>query len=450
MLPEIKTAIPGSRSIDLAEDLKRHESRNITYFSDGFPVFWERAEGVNVWDADGNRFLDWTSAFGVAGLGHGACALRDAISEQAGRLWHAMGDVHPTAQKAALCRELAEITFGRWRDGDDAKVILANSGFESVEAALKTAFLASGKPGVIVFEGAYHGLGYGALTATGLPEFRRPFESQLAGWAHTVAYPYCFRCPFGQKPELCEQVCLERIGREIAEHVANHSIGAILVEPIQGRGGEVVPPPELLPFLRKTADDLGLLLILDEIYTGFWRTGSFFACEARGVVPDMICLGKALTGGFPLSACVGRRRCMDAWPLSQGEALHTSTYLGNPLGCAMALSSLTEWRRNGWGEKVFALSKILEDGLHGLQRRVVGAGDVRGRGGLWGIEIIGEDGSPDPFRCGKIIEKALARGILILGGGRHHNVLTFCPPLIISKEEVVWTCDVIEEIWSSV
>lgn len=196
MLPELRTEIPGPRSRQLAARLHQVESRNVTLVTGEWPVFWERAEGVNVWDADGNRFLDFTAGFGVAGLGHSSSPVREALNAQAGRLLHAMGDVHPAESKVELCEMLGKLTFERWGAGR-GKVILGNSGSDAIEAALKTAVLHSGKPGVLVFEGAYHGLGYGALEASVLEFFRAPFAAQLGRFAVSVPYPYCFRCPFG-------------------------------------------------------------------------------------------------------------------------------------------------------------------------------------------------------------------------------------------------------------
>ncbi|MEJ6831129.1 MAG: aspartate aminotransferase family protein, partial [Akkermansiaceae bacterium] len=300
MLPDLQTAIPGPQSLRLAADLRAHESRNVTYMDESWPVFWERAEGTNVWDADGNRFLDLTSAFGVAGLGHRHPEIVAALHAQADTLLHGMGDVHPTALKGQLCRALSEITYGRW-DGTTGKVVLSSSGFESVETALKTARLATGKKGIVAFTAGYHGLGYGSLLGTDLAKFQGPFGDQLA--------PITTRLPFG--------------GSEI-DRLDGSDIGAVLVEPIQGRGGKIIPSADFLPRLRDWCDQNGALLIFDEIYTGFYRTGKTFACEWDGVIPDLICLGKALSSGFPISACVGKAKVMDAWPESTGEALHTS------------------------------------------------------------------------------------------------------------------------------
>lgn len=416
MLPELITAIPGPRSRALAARLRAAESRNVTYVDAEFPVFWERADGVNVWDADGNRFLDLTSAFAVAGLGHGAPALRAALHAQTDRLIHGMGDVHPTELKVRLCEALGAVTYGRWT-GEPARVILGSAGFEAVEAALKTALLHTGRAGVIAFGGGYHGLGYGTLEVGGLPRFREPFRAQLREFATVLPYP---RGPGAS---------LAALEAQLRAALASRRVGGVLVEPIQGRGGDVVPPREFLPLLRRLCDESGALLILDEIYTGFHRTGAMFACEHAGVVPDLICLGKALTGGFPLSACVGRRAIMEAWPESDGEALHTSTFLGHPLGCAMALAALDEHARPETAARVAHAGSKLRGALRALRSPLIR--EVRGAGLMLGVELAGP-----PSLVGSVVKAALRDGILLLGGGAEGNVLSFSPPFAISDEEI--------------
>jgi 4-aminobutyrate aminotransferase-like enzyme len=441
MLPELRTEIPGPRSRALAVRLRRAESRNVTMVGEHWPVFWERADGVNVWDADGNRFLDFTAGFGVAGLGHAAQPVREALVGQSSRLLHAMGDVHPAESKVELCEMLSEMTFGRWGAGR-GKVILGNSGSDAIEAALKTAVLHIGKPGVLVFEGAYHGLGYGALEASALEFFRRPFAAQLGRFAVRVPYPYCYRCPFGhgggfaleggEFPNCCS-ACLGDLQNRLHGEIRRREIGAVLVEPVQGRGGEVVPPRDFLRLLRRVCDEEKILLVADEIYTGFNRTGRLFACDHSDVVPDIICLGKALTSGFPLSACVGRADVMDAWPESEGEALHTSTFLGNPLGCAMALAALREHGKPETAEQVRTAGRHLRGALRQIASPRIG--EVRGTGLLVGVEMVRADGSPDAETAGRCVTGALREGLLLLAGGRHGNVLSLSPPFAITPEE---------------
>ncbi len=441
MLPQLITPVPGPRSRELAARLRASESRNVTYLDAEFPVFWERASGTNVWDADGNRFLDFTSAFAVAGLGHNAPVLEQAITTQAGKLIHGMGDVHPTELKVRLCEELGAVTFGRWL-GAPGKTILTSSGSEAIEAALKTSLLHSGNAGVIAFSGAYHGLGHGALSVSGLSFFKQPFRAQLKDFAAILPYPYCCRCPFnetagyrlegGDFPN-CSTACLEKLETQIRQTIKTRPIGCILVEPAQGRGGEVFPPLDFLRLLRGICDDYKILLIADEIYTGFHRTGALFACDHAGVVPDIICLGKALTGGFPLSACVGRGDVMEAWPPSGGEALHTSTYLGHPIGCAMALAALAEHAKPGLAEAVRATGRRLKTALEQLRSPAIL--DVRGAGLMLGLELKTVPGAAAPPAV-PIVKAALRDGLLLLAGGAEGNVLSFTPPFALDDEEI--------------
>lgn len=402
--------------------LARYESRNITLIEpDGsWPIVWERARGVHVWDSGGCKHLDLTAAFGVAAAGHGNPRVVRAAKAQASKLLHAMGDVHPHARKAELVRELSRVTFERWGSGT-GKTILGNSGFEAVEAALKTAVLATGKERILAFEGGYHGLGYGALNATHRDHFRSPFRRQLSEFASFV--------PFPQNDD-----DLPRIEAALRQRSA--SSGAILVEPVQARGGIRVPPAGFLPMLRKVCDQAGLLLILDEIYTGFGRTGRWFACEHSGTIPDLICLGKALTGGFPLSACVGKAELMDrAWPKSAGEAIHTSTFLGHPVGCAMALAQIAEIERLDLPKRAAESGADLLARLQKLSSTRLQL-HARGLGLIAGLELRLADERAATDEAVGIVKRLLGRGFIFLPEGEHSNVIGFTPPLTIRKSQL--------------
>lgn len=398
----------------------------MTYLSPHFPVFWEKAEGANVWDVDGNRFLDLTSGFGVATAGFGQPDLVERYASQSSTLYHGMGDVHPTELKVRLCEELSAVTFERWNAGA-GKSILGSSGFEAVEAALKTAYLHNGKSGVLAFEGSYHGLGFGALSVTGRREFSSPFRAQLKDFARFLPYP--------QSPDE-----LPSVQQALDACIERGTIGALIVEPVQGRGGEIVPPNGFLRMLRDCCDRHGIVLIFDEIYTGFWRTGHFFACEAEAVVPDIICMGKALSGSFPISACTGKATIMDAWPISKGEALHTSTFLGHPVGCALALASLAYWQGPGIAVQVERAANAWTEALASLQDSPCVA-DVRGRGMLWGIELRDPDGRPNADLAGKCVVESLKQGLLLLAGGVGNNVLSLSPSLAVTREDAQWAAE---------
>jgi len=403
--PALVTAVPGPRSRELARRLRAVESRNVTCLEPEPPIFWARAAGANVWDVDGNRFLDLGGAFAVANVGHAHPRVVRAVAEQAERLLHGMGDVHPPEVKVELLEALA----ARFPGGGPARAVLGSSGADAVEAALKTAQLATGRAGVLAFEGAYHGLSYGALDVTWRAEFRAPFAARLPGrtWFARFGDAEDTRRVAGGAPE---------------------EIGAILVEPIQGRGGVRIPPPGFLAALRGLCDERGWLLIADEIFTGFGRTGRMFACERDAVVPDLLCVGKGLASGMPLSACLGRAEVMDAWPVSHGEALHTQTFLGHPPSCAAGVAALAVLDDENL---VARAARNGAEALAFLEERAAGrpgVKDVRGAGLMLGIEC------DTPERAARAVQGALQRGVLLLPSGDDGRVLSVTPPLCIERD----------------
>jgi 4-aminobutyrate aminotransferase/(S)-3-amino-2-methylpropionate transaminase len=397
------TAVPGPRSRTLAKRLAAVESRNITCQEPVPPIFWERARASNVWDADGNRFVDLGAGFGVSAVGHAHPRVTEAIARQLAALPHAMGDVHPAVAKV----ELLEALTRRFPGGGPARSVLGSSGSDAVEIALKTALLATGRAGVVSFEGAYHGLTFGALEVTARTFFRNPFAAGLSGRASFAR--------FGDADDAL------RAARE-----AKQPVGAVIVEPIQGRGGERVPPAGFLTRLRTLCDREGWLLIADEVYTGFGRTGRLFACEHEGVVPDLLCVGKALASGMPVAACIGRASVMDAWPPSRGEALHTQTFLGHPPGAAAALATLAVLE----SEKLIDRAAELGEYALARLRAAVGSGvrEVRGRGLLLGVECDSAE------RAARACSEALQRGVIVLSSGDDGRVLSITPPLSIERD----------------
>jgi 4-aminobutyrate aminotransferase-like enzyme len=408
------SAIPGPRSRALAQRLQRRESQGVTFISEGFPTFWASASGATVTDVDGNRYLDLSAAFGVATTGHANAAVAQAIANQAGRLPHGMGDVHPSDVKAELLERLAALA-----PLPEGKAYLCTSGSESVEFALKTALLYTGRPNALAFLGAYHGLAHGALEVTGIERFREPFRAQLRNETAFVEFP-----------DRRDPSSLERVLARIEERLATDaSIGAVILEAIQGRAGVIVPPDGFLLGLRAVCDARGVLLIVDEIFTGFGRTGTLFAVMRERVEPDLVCVGKALGGGFPFAATIGRGDVMDAWPISSGEALHTSTYLGNPMGCAAALANLSEIDRLGIVARARALEARIAEKLAPLREQPA-VRDLRGRGALWGIECA------DGELANEWMLAALGRGVVTLQSGTSGEVLTIAPPIVISDVQL--------------
>jgi len=407
LMPEIRTAVPGPASRRLADRLGAVESRNVTCLAPDPPIFWARASGANVWDVDDNRYIDLTGAFGVASTGHAHPDVVSAISEQAHTLLHGMGDVHPAEVKV----ELLEALVARFPGGGPARAVLGSSGSDAVEVALKTAQLATGREGVVAFEGGYHGLSFGALDATWRADFRDPFTSRLP---HATAF-----APYG------DAVAVETAARKLES--SGRSVGAVIVEPVQGRGGEVVPPKGFLAALRARCDAEGWLLIVDEIYTGCGRTGRFFACEHEDVTPDLLCVGKGLCAGMPLSACLGRASVMEAWPVSHGEALHTQTFLGHPASCAAGLAALRVIDREGLVERAERLGSRALERLREDLRTTEGIAEVRGLGLMIGIACS------RPELALETTQAALERGVIVLPSGPGGSVISLTPPLSIAE-----------------
>jgi 4-aminobutyrate aminotransferase-like enzyme len=347
-----------------------------------------------------------------------------------------MGDIHPTEAKVRLLKRLAELA-----PFPDARPILGCNGADAVEAAFKTVRLATGQAGVISFTGGYHGLSIGALAATAWGAFRQPFEGLAPEPACFASYPDPYR-----RGDNATEYAIDNVA-EILDSPVGATIGGIIVEPIQGRGGEIIPPDDFLPALRELADRRDLLLIFDEIYSGLGRSGRLWACDHVGVAPDLLLCGKMLGCGFPISACIGNARAMDAWPASPGEAIHTQTQLGNPVGCAMALASLERIIDEDLPARAESLGHHLRAKLGDGVARFDPVGDIRGRGLIAGVELVADRETRQPASAlGEATMKAcLRRGLLILNGSPAGNVLGFTPPLIITEAQLDTAVAIVED-----
>ena len=416
----------GSRA-GWAARLSRVESRNVTCL-ENLPPFWTHAAGAAVRDASGRSYLDFSGAFGVALAGHRHGLIVDRIRAQAGRLVHGMGDIHPPAVKVEFLEALAELL--PW---PSSRTILGLSGSDAVEAALKTAHLATGRPGVIAFEGSYHGLTLGSLAATGRDHFRRPFTERLADHVRFV--------PFPSTPNEAEAVLAQVT--ELLAGKAPVPVGAVIVEPIQGRAGVRIPPGGFLAALGRRTREGGALLVGDEIFTGMGRTGSLLACDHDGVVPDLICLGKALGGGMPLSACCGPREVMDAWPPSTGEAIHTSTFLGHPLSCAAGLAFLTVLEAH---DLAGCARRLGDHALGYLKAELAGCervAEVRGRGLMLGVELRRREGVAPGAEAAA---RALEEGLIVLPAGGAGEVVELTPPATLTRREMERGLQILAEV----
>lgn len=386
-----------SPAVVARRDARERESGN-----DQAPIVYAEAVGANVVDVDGNRYVDLAAGFGALLLGHCAPEVQRAVAAQGEKLGLALGDVYASDAKLALCERLA-----RMYPAPGARVMLGTSGADAVTAALKTAVLATGRAGVVSFEGAYHGLSHGPLAACGLrASFREPFAEQLN--------PHVSFVPFADVPA-------------VEAALRSGDVGCVLVEPVLGRGGCVVPPASFLPALRRACDASGALLVCDEIWTGLGRSGAWLASVDAGVVPDVVCLGKGLGGGMPISACIGSERAMRGWAEHGGTTIHTATHFGAPLACAAALATLRELETRKLVERS---RDVGARWLKLLRERTTGRGvvEVRGRGLMVGVALEG-----GAARSLSVMRRLLGRGWIVLTGGVAGDVLTLTPPLDVDE-----------------
>lgn len=418
--PRMVTPPPGPRSRSFADQLEAHEAPGVNTLASGpqgpVPsVVWTEALGVNVLDADGNRYLDLTSGFGVAAVGHRHPRVVAAVERQARRLLHGLGDVHAHPLRAELASRLARLAPVGGTQGRDPEPLVhfGISGAEAAEIALKTALLATGKPGVVAFDPAYHGLTLGALAATSRPAFREPFAPWLGIPVH--------RLPWGGE------------AGELAQLLAGRDdVGALIFEPVMGREGTRFPPAGWLAEIAAIARRHGVLVISDEIYVGFGRTGRWFGVDHDAVRPDLLVCGKALGGGVPLAAVVGRRALMTRWA-SPGEAIHTATFVAHPLACAAGLACLDILEGEDLPGRARRLEPFIAERLEPLAERP-GVAEVRGRGFLWAVE------THSPATARAVAAALRARGVLVLAGGAEGRVVQIAPPLSIPRSLLDLAC----------
>jgi 4-aminobutyrate aminotransferase-like enzyme len=409
--PRVRGPLPGAAGRAWVEELARTECPALTARrarraertgAPHDPIVWTEARGANVRDADGNVFVDFTAGFGVAAAGHGHPRIVAAIERQSRRLVHGLGDVHPSDAKLGFLSALAERA-----PYEDPRILLGLNGSDAVAAALKTALLATGRPGVLAFEGGYHGLMYGPLALCGYaPKFRQPFAAQLSP---TVSF-----APYPRGPGDVERVW------EALDGVSD--LGAVVLEPALARGGIRFLPEGFWEALRARVHARGGLLVADEIYVGLGRTGRYFA-HPEGAPPDLLCLGKALGGGMPISALVGPAAVLEAWGDPAGEALHTATFAGHPVACAAGRAALEILEEEGLVERAATVGARFRDRL----AAALPTYEVRGRGLMVGVEI------GDGDRTLALLRRLLERGYLALPAGAGAEVLALTPPLVIGE-----------------
>lgn len=388
-----------------------------------------KAEGAYLYTADGKRYLDFTSGIAVTNLGHGHPRVLEAARRQMEEMVHSAVGVTIHKSLLDLCEALPEVL-----PGEMDMFFFGNSGAEAVEGAIKLARYVTGRPGIIAFEGGFHGRTYGAASVTTIKSKYRNHYEPFVPSIYFVPYPYAYRCPLGSTPEKALEWTLQSIQRLFQHQIPPSQVAAFLVEPVQGEGGYIVPPRDFLPALRRICDEHGILLILDEVQTGFGRTGEMFACQHVGVVPDILAIAKGIANGFPLSATVASRKLMSQWL----PGAHGTTYGGNPIACAAALATLQVIREENLLENARQMGKRFLDGLNVLKKKYPVIGEVRGLGLMLAMEFIhpNSDKQPNPEVAFNLLNAMLEQGLVAYMAGTYGQVVRYIPPLIVTAEQV--------------
>jgi 4-aminobutyrate aminotransferase/(S)-3-amino-2-methylpropionate transaminase len=417
---DLTTAIPGPRSQEILERKNRVIAEPLSVF---LPVVIDHGEGATLTDVDGNTFIDFTGGVGCLNVGHAHPRLVEAVQEQAAKFFHTDFTILPYEVYVTLAERLIALS----PFSGPAKAAFFNAGTEAIENAVKFARAYTKRPAVIAFEGGFHGR---TLLAMSMTSKTHPYKAGLGPFA-----PEVYRMPFPQDyrgPSAAE--ALAALERAFVTFVAAESVAAIVVEPIQGEGGFVVAPDEFMAGLRRICDDNGIVLVVDEVQTGFGRTGKMFAIEHYDVEPDLITVAKAIAGGLPLSGVIGKAEIMDA----PGDSAIGGTYVGNPVAQAAALAVLDVFEEDGLVDRAQQLGDVIRARMETWAERWNQIGDVRGVGAMLAIELVHdrETKDPAPELASRIVEEAAQRGLLLLKSGIYSNCIRVLLPFVITEAEL--------------
>jgi 4-aminobutyrate aminotransferase/(S)-3-amino-2-methylpropionate transaminase len=405
-------------------------------------VFAAKADGAIIEDVDGNRFLDFAGGIGTMNVGHCRPEVTKAIAEQAEKFTHTCFSVMMYESYITLAERIIKLIPGDF----PKKAIFFNSGAEAIENAVKIARYATGRPGIITFDNAYHGRTLMTMTMTAKV---KPYKYRFGPYAPEVyraPFPYAYR--MNMTPQEASRACIQEIERMFVGEVAPDQVAAIVIEPVQGEGGFMIAPPGFLRDLRTLCDKHGILLIADEIQTGFCRTGKMFAVEHDGIVPDMMTIAKSMGAGMPISGVIGRADIMDAPP----PGTLGGTYSGNPVACAAALAVLDIYAKEDLAARSQAIGKIVIDRFLQLQQRYTAIGDVRGLGGMVAMEFVKDRASkePDVHTASEIIAVAHRLGLILIKAGMYDNIIRVLAPLNITDTQLQEGLDIIDTAFATV
>ncbi len=431
---ELKTEVPGPRSREIGERIAAAVARPLAIT---FPVVAASARGATLTDVDGNTFIDFAGGVGCLNVGHSHPEVVAAAHEQLDRFTHTDFTVVPYESYATLAERLAE----RAPISGPVKGAFFNSGAEAVENAVKFARAFTGRPAVIGFEGGFHGR---TMLSLSLTSKVHPYKAGLGPFApevYRVPFPYAYR-------GVSVEAALGALERALTTMVAAESVAAIVLEPVQGEGGFIVAPPEFVAGVRRLCDGHGIVLVADEVQTGFGRTGRFFAMEHTGIEPDLICVAKSIAAGLPLSGVLGRAEIMDA-PAVGGVG---GTYVGNPVALASALAVLEVIDDEGLVERSAAMGEVIRARMLGWQERWPAIGEVRGLGSMLAIELVADPATRKPAKelANRVTAEALNRGLLLITCGVYGNCIRVLVPLVIPDAELEEALGVWEEALEAV
>lgn len=438
-LPEIITeTLPGPKAQEIID---RRANAVPDAIRCGYPVVIARGEGAMIEDVDGNKFLDWIGGVGVLNIGFSQPEVVEAVKEQADKYFHGMFNVVTHEGYVALAEKLSDIAPVK---GSRKKAFFANSGAEADENAVKVAKAYTKRPNIIVFSGAFHGRTHFTMAMTSKKAYAKDMGPLAAG-VFRAQFPYFYRNPEGMPEDKAVAYYIQSIYDVFEQCAAADTIAAIVVEPLQGEGGFIPAPIEWIKAVRKICDENGILLIADEVQSGFCRTGRMFASmywQEAGVEPDIIATAKSIAAGVPLSAIIARAEVMDAVP----AGTIGGTYCGNPLACAASLKTIEIMERDNLAERSCEIGKIVTERYLAMQKKYPVIGDVRGLGGMIGIEFVKnpETKEPDAAFTSNVINACAKKGLLVEGAGTYNNVIRFLAPLVITDEQLAAGLDIFE------
>ncbi|MCA0172197.1 4-aminobutyrate--2-oxoglutarate transaminase [Bacillus sp. RAR_GA_16] len=430
----IQTNLPGPVASQL---LERRENIVPNAVSCGIPTFAKEASGARVTDVDGNTFIDFAGAIGTINVGHCHPRVKEALHDQVDKYIHTGFNVMMYEPYIELAEKLAALAPG----DHQKKVLLQNSGAEAVENAVKIARKFTGRQAIVTFQNAFHGR---TLMTMSMTSKVKPYKFGFGPFAPEVykaPFPYAYRKPEQMSESAYTDFMIQQFNDFLLKEVAPETIAAVVIEPVQGEGGFIVPEKSFVQAVKSICEQHGILFVADEIQTGFARTGKYFASEHFGIVPDLVTVSKSLGAGTPISGVIGRREVMDA--ADQGEL--GGTYSGSPLGCRAALAVLDVIEEEDLNQRALQIGEKVRERFTYLSKEFPFIGDVRGLGAMNAIEIVGEEKAPDKELTKKILAEAQQKGLLLLGAGVYGNVIRFLMPLVMTDDELEEGLFIIEE-----